>query len=129
MDNYKYKLIFDDYVNIDSVTTVLKLINNITGSGYTWRVGILTGVQGSLTSTLEYTVYPQPATDAINIKFPESSLLLTGTVEIYTSEGILTSKVPISTGETATQIDIKNLSSGVYYLKINNTVKPFVVVK
>lgn len=129
LSNDHYLLLFDNYVNIDSVVAQMKKIPNIDTSHvyYMKRDVHVAGVEDAVNDN-ECTVYPQPATDYINIKFPASKAF-TSIAELYTPEGILLESIELPIGSNSTQIDITKLSSGIYYLRINNTVKSFVVVK
>ena len=80
----------------------LKVVDNDGGHTYS-RILILSQRAGS--STL---VYPNPATNFINIKVDD-----TGDFSIYSADGKLIKVVALSKGVNA--IDISELSAGMYY--------------
>ncbi|MDL2238594.1 T9SS type A sorting domain-containing protein [Bacteroidales bacterium OttesenSCG-928-K22] len=68
-----------------------------------------------------FTIYPNPATDYINIKLNEESLS-NQYVEIYNITGNLLIKQNLSN----TQINISKLARGIYIINVNNTIQKFV---
>jgi hypothetical protein len=75
---------------------------------------------------VDINIYPNPANDLINIQFHSNSIEEIG---IYDITGRLLRLIPIDpTIQQAQQhdIDVSDLSTGSYYLKINNTVQVFI---
>jgi hypothetical protein len=64
-----------------------------------------------------FSFYPNPSEDFIEINL-NNSLAKNTTLEIYSNIGILQKSERLTA--TTTQIDINNLASGIYFLKISN---------
>lgn len=65
----------------------------------------------------KFRIYPNPSTNYINI----SNLNFNGDFEIYDVLGNI-----LFTGEITEKIDVTNLSSGIYFIKIEQTTKKFI---
>ncbi len=70
------------------------------------------------TNTKEISIYPNPASDKIQIQ--SSVSLQNSTVEIYSISGVLINKVKLDENN---EIDISNLLSGIYFIKIQTDSK------
>ena len=64
-----------------------------------------------------FSFYPNPSQDFIEINF-NTTLTNNTTLEIYNNTGII--QITETIKATTTQIDIRNLASGIYFLKITN---------
>jgi len=79
-----------------------------------------TGIKSIATDTKLITVYPNPANDFITIKnIPEGRSL----VSIYSITGSKITSLYVSGDE---QINVSNLSKGLYLMKVNNQVSKFI---
>ncbi len=78
------------------------------------------GVKENL-KDISVSVYPNPATDFVNINFKDASTSLNGsTLELTDIFGkILYSK--LIDGSTSEQIDVSSYSKGIYFVKVNNS--------
>ena len=76
-------------------------------------------------------VYPNPATDNIIVNFNET--IGNSILKLYNSNGIIVCTNNIQDGATNFKIESKNLSSGVYWIYLNNNGKinsiPVVIIK
>ncbi|MDD2961752.1 MAG: T9SS type A sorting domain-containing protein [Muribaculaceae bacterium] len=73
--------------------------------------GSASGVEENIADNLDaITVYPNPASDIINIK----SDVEIESVDVYSSTGALVAR------SNSTTVDISHLSAGIYYVRINN---------
>jgi hypothetical protein len=77
-------------------------------------------------------VYPNPTTGITTVEI-EISLNTESTIEIYNLSGSLvqSEKLFLTSGDTKKQIDISNLTNGIYILKVsgNNQFKTIKVIK
>lgn len=86
-------------------------------------------IQGTLsaknieTSTHDFTVYPNPANQEVNVKFKSDERELK--VEIIDTKGsvVSTQKINSSKGYYDEKINISNLSTGIYFIKVNGNKK------
>ena len=76
---------------------------------------IETGIENVEGTNVDMKVYPIPAQSVINVNISEGIEV----VEFYTLSGALIKKVD-GNGETEMVIDIEELTSGYYFLKVNN---------
>jgi hypothetical protein len=79
-------------------------------------VNITTGIN-SATAHNSTTAFPNPATSTLNLAF--STTTTDGIIEVcdVTGNVIITKQQTISNGETM-QIDVSNLASGLYFVKV-----------
>ncbi len=88
-----------------------------TGGGAIYKHGIITGISPGLRLiNPSICVYPNPATDRITVEL--SGETQESNVSIFNIEGqrVITSQIT----ESKTQVDISNLPSGVYYVRVTN---------
>jgi hypothetical protein len=78
---------------------------------------LITAVEENLETVVKVTIYPNPASDNINIIFEEP---LDNEVKLYLldSQGRLIKTDVIENATTETEINLQNIASGVYYLKL-----------
>ncbi len=69
-------------------------------------------------NTKDLIIYPNPATDIVSVYYEDANQLVQN-VEIYNAYGVLTKTVQINSF-TSTSLDISNLNTGVYFLKLFN---------
>ena len=74
-----------------------------------------------------YAVFPNPANEYINITFSEN--ILNKTVELFNVMSQKIGEFDIADGSEQITIPVKNLSEGIYFIKIGNTCKKVVVRK
>ena len=68
---------------------------------------------------LNFSIYPNPATDRLNLQFPDQIGIADYNYEIYTSIGSLVSAGQITNNGS---IDVSNLVTGMYYLRMRDSV-------
>ena len=103
----------------------------VTGINY-YRLCI-TGTDGGITySSIEsvnfgknniVTVYPNPAKDVINIRFPAAMITQPATISFLSVDGKLLSQKRISTLSQTETMDVSRYPEGQYLLRINNNNK------
>ncbi len=81
------------------------------------RLGNITGIKINIDSGNDFTVYPNPAKNNISIKFKTESIV--NTISIYDITGKLVMIVQ-GNSEDNLNIDIKDLNTGVYLLKLKS---------
>ncbi len=87
-------------------------------NGYTYSK--ITMLTASTISTISYTIYPNPATDFINI-ISSSSVLQSVTARIIDNNGrILTARQLVTSASRPVVIPVGNFNPGNYYLVIND---------
>lgn len=103
-----------------------KLLNKVTG--------INTSIEFS-TNTSEFLIYPNPASDFIEIKLNDKDLS-SQKADLYGNSAIIlnilgeeVSSVQIPISNTGFRIDVKDLPEGIYFAKIGYLFKKFVIVK
>jgi hypothetical protein len=83
-------------------------------------------------------IFPNPATDYIEIYYPnvETGLrtVSTGLIEIYNTLGecVKSNQIPIPETQYPNphiKVDVSDLETGVYYLRIGNNIKKIAVIK
>jgi hypothetical protein len=72
------------------------------------------GIEQSLMPDVAVKVYPNPATELINIELGDK--VINASVEIYSLDGKLVKTCRLN--ETTTPINVKNLACGTYYFKL-----------
>jgi hypothetical protein len=78
---------------------------------------ILTTVEENLETQVTVTIYPNPASDNVNIRFDEA-LDDEVNLTIVNSQGKLVKNVVIEATTIEKQINLQDLPSGIYYLKL-----------
>ena len=125
-----------DYANMDEVVFKFSGLSTFEGALYidNIRIGSLetTGYIETSNTGSNFKIYPNPATDVINVNF-DNNETSSFTINIFnlTGQKLKTVSSQGSIGQSI-QIDISDLSKGIYYLnlvseKINTTSKPFYV--
>lgn len=79
----------------------------------------ITGVTDNSVSEIENSVYPNPAVDFINL--PEYININNDLVKIISQDGKVVKEI-----YTNGKIDVSNLNTGVYFVKVNNKIMKFV---
>ena len=83
------------------------------------------------TAIKDFTIAPNPASDKVEISFSNSNGLKT--ISVFSADGKLMKKITIISGDTKINIDVSDLSNGVYFLEVtspSNTLrKKFIVLK
>ena len=86
---------------------------------YNFVLGITAGVpESSKISDAGYTIYPNPTTDYINVESKNGSM---EKVEVYSQIGNR-----MLTVTTDSKIDVRNLESGMYFLRIGDYIFKFI---
>ncbi|MEI6122045.1 MAG: T9SS type A sorting domain-containing protein [Bacteroidota bacterium] len=87
-----------------------------------------TGIDENTTAESEVTIYPNPAKDKITVTITQENQQNQSQIAIYTLQGQLILQTALT--NATNEIDISNLSLGVYFLKVvndnNASVKKFV---
>jgi hypothetical protein len=91
---------------------------------------LVTTVEENLEELVKVTVYPNPASDNINIRF-ESPLDGEVTIQLINGQGKLVKTDVIEVSVTEKQLNLQDLASGTYFLKLtkNKTSNVYKVVK
>jgi hypothetical protein len=114
---YESKIIFisEDSVNFPDNVTILKGVGEVPSS-----------VNNYDTETGHVTISPNPATDYIDIKPSEGCQPSESSeIRIFNTLGEIVLQVE-QTPSSVQRIDISNISSGIYFIKIGNRVEKFV---
>ena len=117
----------------DSLTTVTGGHPRLYSSAYIYdnSVNCFVGISDQIQET-NLSAYPNPTTGITTVSI-ELLLNTESKIEIYNLSGSLvqSEKINITSGDTKKQIDISNLTSGIYLLKVsaNNKYKTIKVVK
>lgn len=77
-------------------------------------------IKDNYSKALFLNVYPNPANDKITVVTPKSSTNKGGTVSVFTVDGQLVIQQP--TNSEKTELNISDLSSGVYIIKYSNAI-------
>ena len=84
---------------------------------YTWN-GFLTGINNIISKDATIIVSPNPVDNFVNVKFHSSDNFTA--LEILNTNGIRVSQKSITKGTSDMKINVENLKSGMYYLKLKN---------
>ena len=76
--------------------------------------------QSNLYGTLEFEVFPNPATDVLNVRLTEDYLTENASIEIYDVNGRLVKTVNLTAGEQLQQLPVDGMISGMYLLRLHN---------
>ena len=76
----------------------------------------VTGLAEVKENELEFKLYPNPANEQVNVVF--SNLDERAVLSVFDLQGRLVAKQEIAKGQKATRIDVSNLNSGMYYIKL-----------
>lgn len=114
-DEAKWKIT----VNAHYANTNAK-ISYSTNGGETlyYKDGTLTGVESPMCSS-DISVYPNPAESYIIVKSPS----VIGKLSIYAADGREMRTIDVD--DTSVQINVENLSKGIYVIKVNGITKKF----
>ena len=125
-----------DYANMDEVIFKFSGISSFEGALYIDNIRIsnpeFTGTEETTSAEQNFRIYPNPATNVINVDFYNAEAS-SWTINIFNLSGqkLKTISSHGNIGQSI-QIDISDLSTGLYYLnliseKSNTTSKPFLV--
>jgi hypothetical protein len=78
------------------------------------------GISSNSSPACNIKLYPNPATDKINMIFEQTMPVQKSSISIYTTQGQLILQQPIH--QAKTEIDIRSLAKGVYILKVENSI-------
>jgi ligand-binding sensor domain-containing protein len=126
--NWTSYTVSDGLVNAQVIRMAVDKQDNLwiaTGEGVS-KLTIYAGIE-NYTNNNSFTVYPNPASDIININtiynFKEH------TIELYNNLGQKVYQNNLEAGQNSIQIPLNNISNGVYIVKYNNTSKKILVNK
>ena len=91
--------------------------NNITLSSSFLQSVTVTAMREPMDISVEVTVFPNPATEEINIRF-ESPVEGRIRLSLIDSQGRLVNTGVIEQGESEKNINLKDMTQGVYYLRL-----------
>ena len=97
-------------------------LNRLPGGGLFYGIG-----DQPPSSDVQVKIYPNPATGMINIEFGKSANMAGTNLELITIEGFPLKKISIANPANRLQIDISDLPSGFYFIRI--TTKDALIVK
>jgi len=104
-------------------------LSNTPGVQHAYEVSVLSEKNQEISSNFEITVFPNPTMDVVNLKI--SNYDLQGlSYQLLSSTGQLLSKNILK--EMTTPIDMDNLPSSTYFIKITqnkNTIRTFKIIK
>ncbi len=86
-----------------------------------YEISVVTGLNDANGIQLVCSVYPNPATDFLKLKI-EDELKTQYTAYLYNTNGALLKSIKVDANETS--IDMSNLVTGTYFLKILTTKNP-----
>jgi hypothetical protein len=115
-------LSFDRYQNCDSLENVLLSIDSITFVLYQMRAGTPMSVSDNNVNGKSLILYPNPVQDILEIK--EQMPFHAGKIQIISVEGVIV----LETG-LKDRLDVSGLPPGMYFLRINNFMKPFIIMR
>lgn len=95
---------------------------NITMAIFPYLCGTGVGIEENATNNVEFVLYPNPASEYVDIVFPETAHCTE--VALYDVTGKLLKRQSIS--ETSVRINVYDLAQGIYFVKVGNTTKKFV---
>lgn len=99
----------------------------VTSFGNGMKMGMMTANGVSEFSEEEFSVYPNPASSIVNITVSPGVLIGTKQYHLFNAYGQTIGNFEIVNG--VNQIDVSNLTNGIYFLKIGNTAKKIVIQK
>jgi hypothetical protein len=99
---------FNAHTDVDN--DVYPKLNSLTKT-----ISSCTGIEDLL--SLDYTVYPNPATDKINIQF--GTAYDECKIELINNNGSIVKSVDVSKGSSNESISINNLAAGIYLMKVS----------
>jgi len=94
-----------------------------------FEISVVTGIEEALNITLQSSVYPNPASDFVKLKI-ENYEIENLSYQLYGNNGSLLQDNKIKDSET--RIDMSNLVSAIYFLKVienKKVVKTFKIIK
>ena len=83
-----------------------------------------TGLQENYMTSYGFYIYPNPAREILIIEFQKDKTFQNTTISIYNIQGQLCRQ--IVSNQSKTEIDIQDLSTGLYFVKLNNEKESFV---
>jgi hypothetical protein len=101
----------------------------VQGVQQTYEISVISGVENAKDINLSYIVFPNPTADYLTLKINSNSQIRF-VASLYDINGRLISMQGIESNES--RIEMKNLVSGVYFLKVYNTIgliKTFKIIK
>lgn len=116
----------------DWTLRVTDFVSSNTGTIDSWSIEICTAItlNNQEFSTDFFTLYPNPANDVVKILFDEA-LSSETFIHLYDVNGRLVKTQNISNAMATYNLDVSNLSSGIYFVKVNQnnteTVKKLMV--
>ncbi|MFH1050197.1 MAG: T9SS type A sorting domain-containing protein [bacterium] len=138
---------FDNYVNIDSVETFLKIFNDVDELYPPYYVAdyaiLITSASQPSQINDSFLIYPNPASDYIEILADSRRQTADGKkqwdIQIYNVYGECLSNLtptsytpltPLERGmENGVRIDVSGFPNGIYFLRIGNEIQKFVVLR
>ena len=100
--------------------------DNITKNHYIIAISDATGVNENQEINDLFSIQPNPANELCEISLTDVGLTMQNiTVQIYNIQGLLLASLPLSNKKT--QIDISNLTKGLYFVTIGHETKKLIV--
>ena len=120
-----FYIIFDNYVNIDSVDNYLNTVKDIEEPFYWYRDGSIGGINWSSNNNKDFNYIINNSNYIIEIIIPQNRVSQKNKFNIYNYLGI-----KIFTGEITNanefNIDISGFRCGLYFLQINDKIYKFI---
>ena len=121
MDTVLVANVTDTTYTVDSLTAettynfTVTALNNTLESAASNVVTVTTlKVEGIVENTIAFSIYPNPVNDKINIE----TEVEVEEVVVYTITGVVAGHQSMVNGQQSTVIDVTNLNSGIYFVKV-----------
>ncbi len=121
-----------EYNTLDLPVTATTV--NATANGYTQTMKDVCNPNAiaEVNNSMSFEVYPNPATDVVNVTvYSQNNTEAQISICNYMGQAVQSFNAGITTGKNSFALNLGNLSSGMYYVRINNAgnqvVKPFVI--
>ena len=115
---------FDNYVCVDSVILFLQEIDSVFGVELLNKPGYY-----SVEDILNQTEIVQNYGNTIYIDLKNELIIKNMDILIYDVFGNILIRSSVHAGESSISIDINTLNSGIYFLRIENSIKKFIIVR
>lgn len=77
-------------------------------------------VSTTIPAPLHFDVFPNPATDILNIRLAEQYLNSGTTIELFGVDGKLVKTIPVTEGQAVQQIAVDGMVSGIYLIRLQS---------
>lgn len=119
----KFEIIFDNYVCVDSVKSLINSLNIIYDLNFSPMMGGISNIENTRVDS-EFYIFPNPVQSTLTIK---NDFNIPHRAEIYSLDGLKLLDFMITSSDY--RVDVGNLKEGMYLLKIKDKFNKFIVIR